>query len=226
MKEWILENTVVTEERYDSLINPNTVKMLEFERKEDKLYELSNHPIVNIDNFTHKKPTITRCMIYGIKKRKKYYIYKDIEFRVFSELLTIKNNPFIEELYSDNRIGTCFDKSIQICLSNDNSKILTAMCIDPFLQNHKKFIHSFVCVKGKDGKEYIVDGTINTVIEKEKYMKIYNAQIITEIDKNKFESFMDFIIENGEFGNYISIVEYLCFPDEVIEGIEKHIKTR
>lgn len=85
MKEWILENTTVTEEKYDSLINPTTVKMLEFEGKEDKkTYELSNHPIVRIDNFTHKKPTITRCFVYGIKKRGKYYLYKDIKFRVFS----------------------------------------------------------------------------------------------------------------------------------------------
>ena len=227
MKEWILENTTVTEEKYNSLINEDTVILDGTEVKKDKnTYELSNNPIINVYKFTEKKPTITRCMIYGIRKSKKYYIYKDIKFRVFAELMKTRKGDFYESLYSEKRLGTCFDKGMTICLSNKNSKIVTAMCIDPFLIPTKKFIHCFVIDTGKDGKEYVIDGTLNAVIEKQKYIDIYNAEIITEIEEPKVFEFLDLMSEGKELGSNIDIAEYLCFPDEVIEGVKKHIKTR
>ena len=77
MKEWVINNTSVTEERYDSLINSTTVIMDGLERIEDNInYELSNNPIININNFTYKKPTIIRCMIYGVKKSKNIIFIK------------------------------------------------------------------------------------------------------------------------------------------------------
>lgn len=227
MKEWILENTTVTEEKYDSLINKDTVIIDGIEIKEDKnIYELSNNPIINVYNFTQKKPTITRRMIYGIRKSKKYYIYKDIKFRVFAELMKTRKGDFYKSLYSEKRLGTCFDKGMTICLSNKNSKIVTAMCIDPFRVPSKKFIHCFVIKIGKDGKEYVIDGTINAVIEKQKYIDIYNAEIITEIEEPKLFKFLDLMSENKELGFNIDIDEYLCFPEEVMEGVKKYIKTR
>ena len=227
MKEWVINNTTVTEYEYDNLINSNTVKMSGLEEKEDNtIYELSDNPIININNFTHRKPTIIRCMAYGIKKSKKYYIYKDVKFRVFAELMTTKKGEFYKSLYSEKRRGTCFDKSTEISISNEDSWIITAMCIDPFLVPSKKFIHCFVIATGKDGKEYVIDGTLNAVIEKEKYMEIYNAQIISKIKQNEFCDFLDYMVENKALGVDISIVEYLCFPNEVTKGIKKYIKTR
>ena len=218
-----MDLALICEERYDSLINPNTVIMGSSQRRECKL---SNNSIINVNNFTYKKPTITRCMLYGIKKSKKYYIYKDIKFRVFAELLIPKKGNFYDFLYSEERRGSCFLTGTEICFADENSKIITAMCVDPFLVPTKKFLHSFVIIKDEEGKEYVIDGTINAVIEKQKYFDIYGVKVVSEISSNELKNFFDIVTENRDLKVDASLAEYLCFPDEVMEGIKKYIKTR
>ena len=100
------------------------------------------------------------------------------------------------------------------------------MCEDPFRNPSKKFLHCFVLNIGKDGKEYVIDGTINAVIEKQQYMDIYKADMITELSQPEFCEYIDFMSENGYLCSEISIVEYLCFPNEITEGVKKYIKTK
>ena len=59
MKEWILENTTVTEEIYDSLINPNTVN--KGREIGDNVKINYQHPFLTIGTFTLKKPSKLRC---------------------------------------------------------------------------------------------------------------------------------------------------------------------
>ena len=102
MKEWILENTSVTEERYDSLINANTIN--KNREIEDNVKMNYSHPFLTISTFTLKKPSKLRCVLYNIKKEGKYYLHKDLKFRVLAETIFDKKEPYKKELYSKKEL--------------------------------------------------------------------------------------------------------------------------
>ena len=227
MKEWVLNNTSVTEEEYDNLISPNTLKLkntnLEEIYADYKLKKLSENPLGVINLFTLKKPNKFRCIVYRVKKEKNYFIYKDIKFSVLA--LNVEDENYKKELYNERRVGTCFQKSFDFCKSIDNSKIILAMCINPFFTPEKKFLHAFVEILGKDGKQYILDGTLNICMEKELYLKLLNAKIISEMSRNEFFEYVNFIEENN-LGSLITVPEFLTFPNQINEGVKKYIKKR
>lgn len=224
MKEWILENTSVDEVEYDKLINHNVVNLLNQNEEErmkiSKKYKLSRHPLNKISDFTYKKPSKFRCKIYDIKIDSNYYIYKGIKFSIISELL-----PELEkELYNRNRDGKCLQKSSYICSTINNSKMITAMCINPFVTPSKKMIHAFVQIEKKDGKKYILDGTINAIIEKELYFKLFNVEVISEISREELINDIEYI-KKMSLSSKISFLEYLCFPQKVNDGVKRYIKS-
>lgn len=227
MKEWVLNNTSVTEQEYDNIINSNTLKLKNSNLKEIyadyKLKKLSENPLGVINLFTLKKPSKFRCIVYRVKKEKNYFIYKDIKFSVLA--LNVENERYKKELYSEKRVGTCFDKSFDFCNSIDNSKIILAMCINPFFTTGKKFLHAFVEILGKDGKEYILDGTLNIKMEKDMYLKLLNAKIISEMSRNEFFEYVKFIEENN-LGSLITVPEFLTFPKQINEGVKKYLKEK
>ena len=223
MKEWILENTVVTEERYDSLINPNTVSK---NRKIEAGVKINfKNPLYHICNFTLKRPSKLRCKFYNIKKEGKYYLHKDLKFRVLAETLFDKKEPYTKELYSIKRVGTCFQKCLDFGCNLKNNNLVIAMCDEPFIIPTEPFLHAFVCGVGKDGKEYVLDGTLNIIIEKDIFIKLYNARIISEIDGEKANKDIN-LLNSKDLSHNILAHEYLCFPEEVMEGVKKYIKTR
>lgn len=222
MKEWIINNTTLTEEKYDSLINATTLNNKKIEADVKVNFE---HPFYRIYYFTLKKPSKLRCLFYNIKKDGKYYLYKDVKFRVLADIIVDKKSSYKKELYSQTRLGTCYSKSLDLGFNLENSYIIIAMCDEPFIIPTKPFLHAFVCLKDKDGKEYILDGTLNIIIEKEQYIKLYNARIITKLDSKKVKSDIN-LFKSNNLGKSISVHEYLCFPDEVIEGVKKSLNKK
>ena len=84
MKEWILENTDISEEEYNKLINLNTISINGKSNLQPN-QKISNHPIINIALFTSKKSSIRRRKKFKIKKlkdinKKNYYTYQKIKF--------------------------------------------------------------------------------------------------------------------------------------------------
>lgn len=227
MKEWILEYTDVDEKRYNNLLNSSTINSnLYDELKDETEYTISyNHPFHRIGKFTYKKPSRIRCVFYGIKSDKKYYIYKDIKFRVLAETLFEKKDSYKKVLYSKKRVGTCVSKSLDIGLNLKDSKIVVAMCDEPFIKPRKRFLHAFVTYMNKEGIEYAIDGTQNIIMSKDTYLKLYNAKIISVISSEKVQNDIEFI-KTQNLGNSIFMFEYLCFPEEVMEGAKKYIKTK
>lgn len=209
MKQWILENTSITEELYDSLINPVTVEMKDISEPVTK-QPLTDHPIINIDIFTIEPPTEARLKEFDIQKDKEYYIYKNIRFLILAEVLT----PLKSILYGVKRFGRCFHISIPIALITPNSKLVTAMCTDIFHINHERFLHTFVTLQDPETQEeYILDGTMNTIMPKEDYLKLFDAQIISEIDKQEFIKAAS-LFSKLKIESEFSLLEYLCFPKE------------
>ena len=116
-------------------------------------------------------------------------------------------------------------KSLDLGYNLEDSNIVIAMCDEPFIIPTEPFLHAFVCVVGKDRKEYVLDGTLNIIIEKDIFIKLYNARIISEIDGQKVKNDIE-LLNSEELGHSIFVHEYLCFPEEVMEGVKKYIKTR
>lgn len=221
MKQWILENTSITEELYDLLINPVTVEMKDVSEPVTK-QPLTNHPIINIDIFTIEPPTETRLKEFGIQKDKDYYTYQNIRFLVLAEVLT----PLKSLLYGVKRFGRCFTISVKIALITPNSKLVTAMCTDIFHINHERYLHTFVILQDPETQEeYVLDGTMNTIMKKDEYLKLFDAQIISEIDKQEFIK-TAILFSKLNIQDEISLLEYLCFPKETKIAAKKLYRKR
>lgn len=224
MREWILKNTDVTAEEYDELINQETIYIEGKSTGKKHLgpKKIFEHPLVGIDYFTFEKPSIQRMLKYRVKKVKNYYYHQNIKFYILSEL--IKNMQ--ESLYSIDRIQGCFELSFDICQRVNNSKIVTALCINPFFKKEDIVLHSFVVVTNDDGMEYACDGTLNCSLEKETYLKLLNVTtIISEIPREDMITAFEFLKEK-DILKYLIYPEFYCFKDRIIEGLKKLTKSK
>lgn len=226
MREWILENTNVTEQEYDNLLNINTVS-IKGKHQENHIADLSNHPIVNIALFTSRKTSLIRRKKYKIIKKKdinkkNLYIYKQIKFYILSEFL----ENFEDELLTLTRHNQCFHLNFNICTKiNIKSYLITALCQSPYDKNNNEYIHTFILIINNDNQEYIIDGTVNIITRKDTYFNIFKPQIISCIEKEQLKEDYKFIKPLEQAG-LIYKAEYYCFKDKVIKGIKKYNKRK
>lgn len=221
MKEWILENTTVTEKEYDSLINPNTLHIegesKPIKKESNKIFE---HPILAIDAFTKQPPTLPRKIKYRIIKKKNAFLHQKIKFIILAEIL----EEMKEILYSSNRKRKCFELSIEILKKYNDVNIVTLMCINPQFKEPTPFLHAVTLAKDEYGNEIIFDTTYNIAIKKETYLNLLKANIISNIPRDKFKDDYLLIIDLLK-NNSIYLDEYLCFPEQVINGVKKFKKS-
>lgn len=222
MREWILENTTVTKEEYDSTINCNTLNRIvnKSDKKRKKYTMTYKHPFTRIKVFTLKKPTRLRCILFGVKKEKDYFLYKDVNFKVLAENIPCKNNF----LYSSKRFATCFQSSVEICNRLKKSKIITALCKEPFIIGDERFIHSFVSCVREDKVELVYDATLNIIMEKDKYLELFDAKILSEIEREKMIDDIIYLNENNVNVEKVTYSEYLCFPEQIMYGLKIYNK--
>lgn len=221
MKEWILENTSIKEEQYDSIINLNTV-IINGKTNNLPNEKIIDHPIINICMFSYEYPTLFRRMKYKVKRikdinKKHYYVYKNIKFYILGEFFPI----IADEVFSSRRLKQCFYINSKICLlPKINTFLITALCTHPFKIPKKKYIHTFVLLKTEDGKKYILDGTSNTIMDKDTYFSIFNPKIISCIPKEKLKADLE-LLKPYEKDKSIYRPEYLCFPKETLKAVKK-----
>lgn len=221
MKEWILENTSIKEEDYDSIINLNTTKINGKTNAKSNI-TIIEHPLFQIAKFTLQPPTFTQRRKYKIKRikdadKKFYYIYEKIKFQVLAETFKIME----ETLFSLNRLEICFHINSTICiLLKCKSYLITAMCTSPFRSDKLKYLHTFVLIKDNNGNEYILDGTTNLILDKNTYYSLYKPQVITIIEQEQLKEDLK-LIKPLEDEEKLYRAEYLCFPKEVITSVKK-----
>lgn len=114
-----------------------------------------------------------------------------------------------------DRLGKCHSKSVDILSRLDkDSKIATGQVYT--LSTASKYVHSWVETT-LNGKQVCVDYTMNAVINKDGYYSIYEPEIITKISKPEFESDMETLGTIAYNSEDLTLKEYLCFHDEVME---------
>lgn len=222
MREWVLENTDVTAEEYDSLINPETLH-IEGESKpcQKETNKIFDHPILAIDLFTQQKPTLFTKIKYRIIDRKQYFIHKNIKFAILADLL----EEMKEILYSTNRKGKCFKLSLDILKKCENANIVTLMCTNPNYKEPTPFLHAAILIKEETGNEFILDTTFNIIMKKETYLNLLQAKIISIISREKFQNDSTLRIESNVY-KHIYLDEYLCFPEQIMKTAKKLSKTK
>lgn len=230
MKEWILENTNITEPEYDNtilILTSNTYKP-----SNEPINNIFNNQLVAIHTFTYKKPSTIRKILFNVKGKEDTYLHKNIKFKILAEQLeNITSNLKYEDieqlkkiLYSIKRDHKCFSLSLQICDALENCYITTALCKNPYCKKESYFLHTFLIIE-KNKTEYIIDSTFNIIMKKHTYLNLFKAKIISKIDKETFLKDMEYI-KNCQFANHINFSEYLCFKDEVMQAAKKLSKQK
>lgn len=222
MKEWILENSDISEEEYDKLISSKTLH-IEGESQPINIEQnkISEHPMLTIDQFTLQKPTIKSKLKYQIKTYKQGFIHKKIKFVILATIL----KEMEDILYSNNRKRKCFELSLEILKKYSETNIITLLCTDPNYKESILFLHAAILVKDQEGNELILDTTYNIIIKKETYLKLLNATVISIISREEFANDLTFIKDLLN-KNYVYLDEYLCFKEQVMATAKKLVKKQ
>ena len=137
----------------------------------------------------------------------------------------IKMNNVFKLLKTDSIIGTkyrsglCHEKSIflSLCLDIDND-LLTGYVYG--LSDKDKYLHSVVEFTSKN-KKYILDYTMNAIINKDGYDYLMDFEELSRITKSSLQN--DFKIFKGFSKLYpIGTKEYLVYRDEIMRDINKN----
>lgn len=154
---------------------------------------------------------------YNNKRKKHEYTLtsgEKIFFDVLSEHLEKPSKDIIEELELKKRHGKCHIQSIVVGISIKDSIIQTGTII----VGNKKVLHSVVEIKNKAGDDIIIDWTRNLEIEKEKYIKLFNFNILSSI---KLEE----ILNDSKFINGLGILTlnyYLTFREQITKDLNRN----
>lgn len=122
--------------------------------------------------------------------------------------------PFIE---SDKRFGNCYDFAYNISLNlGVPNQIVTGYIYG--YSDKSKFLHSWVESTIND-EEYVIDGTLNAMINKDGYYLMQHAKPITKISDSVLKS---------DIKNYVNEMQsiplevYYVFRDEIVNDLEKN----
>ena len=157
----------------------------------------------------------------------KYQLNKLIKSNNISEKL--KENVLLQDYLTiverqDKRIRKCHELSIDLAkmLTKYFKQSCNVVTGNPrYYVNQQKYLHSWVEIE-VDGKTYIIDSTMNTVLEKEAYY------MLRHVNENEILSSItgENIIKDewlyGELLNDFDHKTYLTSRDEIIKDLEKN----
>lgn len=126
--------------------------------------------------------------------------------------------PFIE---SDKRFGNCYDFAYNISLNlGVPNQIVTGYIYG--YSDKSKFLHSWVESTIND-EEYVIDGTLNAMINKDGYYLMQHAKPITKISDSVLKSD---IKNHLDVMQIIPIETYYVFRDEIVNDLKRNSKIK
>ena len=124
--------------------------------------------------------------------------------------------PFIE---SDKRFGNCYDFAYNISLNlGVPNQIVTGYIYG--YSDKSKFLHSWVESTIND-EEYVIDGTLNAMINKDGYYLMQHAKPITKISDSVLKS---------DIKNHLDVMQtiplevYYVFRNEIVNDLKRNNK--
>ena len=122
--------------------------------------------------------------------------------------------PFIE---TDERHGKCYDMAREISLNLGISNNIVTGYIYGYTDK-SQFLHSWIETTQK-GEEYVIDGTLNALINKKGYYFMQHAKPITRISNQTFANDIKKYLDKVE---EIPIEVYYVFRDEIIKAFQEN----
>jgi len=122
--------------------------------------------------------------------------------------------PFIE---NNKRFGKCYELAYNISLNLGLPNQIVTGYIYGY-SDKSEFLHSWIEVTIK-GEEYVIDGTLNAMINKQGYYSMQHAKPITKISDSILKS---------DIENYITRIQsiplevYYVFRNEIVNDLEKN----
>ena len=187
-------------------------------------YTLNN----NIEDFEYSlNLAIKKSIIGSYERRKQGYeiITRDgtpIRFLQLDEFLTGLDDEVKKRLHSESRFGHCHWDSIHLSENLElPNKVVSAYCTT---QSRKMpYTHSWVELEHK-GKEWVMDFTMNEMMNKEGYYKLYRPQGIVEIDKETLSADINLMRDTTLADKDIRM--YLFYPNEAREVMQEEVKQQ
>lgn len=143
--------------------------------------------------------------------------YEIILTKLSAALKSLKED---EDIKSKTRKYKCHEKSVEISkiLSFPNF-VVTGYVYS--LSDKSKYIHSWIEFEN-EGKEFVIDYTINAIINKEGYYQLRRAKPISKISSQDLKE--DEKILFGRLKDFVTfnIKEYLLFRDEIMADLKKN----
>lgn len=136
-----------------------------------------------------------------------------IRVTTFSELADelLEDLP---ELETDKREGECYRLTHAI----NRHLGLAHQMVTGYIYGYtdiSRFLHSWIELTYK-GEEYVIDGTMNALINKSAYYSLRKAQPITKISDEDFQSDLD---NHMDILEGVNIEVYLLYRNELISGL-------
>ena len=132
------------------------------------------------------------------------FTFSDLSDQVLEEL---------PELVTNEREGQCYRLTYNI----NRHLGLPHEMVTGYVYGYtdiSRFLHSWIELTYK-GEEYVIDGTMNALIDKKAYYTLKKCQPITRISDETFQSDLD---NHMDLLNGVNIEVYLIYRDEIISG--------
>lgn len=211
-----------------------------------KIFELINKTPINWNNFwihcyisTFTLTSNVENFMYSLKFAMKKGVIKSFEknnngdgFEILTKddipIRFIKITDFLpsldeklkNRLQSKQRCGYCHWDSIHLSTNLETpSNVVSGYC--SMQSKKKKFPHSWVEIE-EDGKEFVLDFTMNVVMNKEGYYKLYNPQNLIKIDNETLKE--DLALRKRTSFDCKDIRMYLFYPNEVRDEMQKEVE--
>ena len=182
----------------------------ELEKKEmlEKLKEIKDY-VIDVKIESNEKFNVPEVIIETTDG-----IIRAIQFSAFRP----KVKEIISNIEDETRYGNCYKFAFYISVGIPFENYLTTGYIYGY-SDKAKYLHSWVEVN-IDGEDYVIDATLNAMVNKEGYYLIENAKPINKISKQTLINDLDNykIIDNEN----IPVEVYYVFRNEIIEELNKN----
>ena len=200
-----LEIDAMTRARFLAKEYMENKKLCTNEEKEQLLKSLiDDKEVFKAEIKYNEEKDMDEVILETISGTMRMFTFSDLSDQVLEEL---------PELVTNEREGQCYRLTYNI----NRHLGLPHEMVTGYVYGYtdiSKFLHSWIELTYK-GEEYVIDGTMDALIDKKTYYTLKKCQPITRISDETFQSDLD---NHMDLLNGVNIEVYLIYRDEIISG--------
>lgn len=219
-------NVLAMNRIYNLLLQDYNLNLSE-EMKKEFFVDAIAHLTSNLSYFRKLKffNTMKKSQIVQRYKRtKKGYIItnsegKEIKIDLLSKYKQVAEVfPMAKNFY--DRTGRCHEFSIALSQLWSNENVKVAIGNVTRGRTTYNFTHSWVEIVGDNGKEAVMDISLNAIFNKDDYYKLFNVEPLNFVSKDKIHDSIrqDYFRKDGYINNF-DLKFLLLYYDEIIDII-------